>query len=98
MNGVLPINNPEMLFAAVADGMLLTVLLATLVPGSIDVSRHRGQGHFKVKERNNAVVEAARSLGCTLVNISGDDLETGKPHAILSLIWQILQVSRSNCA
>lgn len=46
---------------------------------------------FNIVENLNAVVAGAKKMGVNLVNIGVVDLEEGKPHLILGLVWQILK-------
>ena len=36
-------------------------------------------------------IEAARRLGCSVVNIGGEDLLKGTPHLVMGLLWQIIK-------
>lgn len=42
-------------------------------------------------ENNNIVITSAKGIGCSVVNIGSDDLQEGKEHLILGLIWQIIR-------
>lgn len=37
-------------------------------------------------------IEAAKQLGCSVVNIGASDLSAGTQHLILGLLWQIIKV------
>ena len=43
-------------------------------------------------ENNNVVVNSAKAIGCSVVNIGSSDLIEGREHLILGLIWQIIKI------
>jgi plastin-1 len=43
-------------------------------------------------ENNNVVVNSAKAIGCSVVNIGSQDLGEGREHLILGLIWQIIKI------
>jgi hypothetical protein len=47
---------------------------------------------FNVVENLNAVLAGAKKMGVNLINIGVVDLEEGKPHLVLGLVWQIIKV------
>ncbi len=52
----------------------------------------RSLNHFQIAENTNVAVAAARSIGCSVVNIGGQDISEGREHLILGLIRQIVQL------
>ena len=48
---------------------------------------------YKIHENMTLALNSARSIGCNIVNIGAEDLEQGKPHLVLGLLWQIIRVS-----
>jgi plastin-1 len=46
---------------------------------------------FQKTENNNLVINSARAIGCSVVNIGASDLIEGNPHLILGLVWQIIK-------
>ena len=48
---------------------------------------------YKIHENMLLALNSARSIGCNIVNIRADDLEKGKPHLVLGMLWQIIRVS-----
>ena len=44
---------------------------------------------FEVVENLNMAINAARSIGCRVVNIGPDDIMAGSPHLVLGLLWQV---------
>ncbi|GAA5955354.1 hypothetical protein JCM21900_005782 [Sporobolomyces salmonicolor] len=47
--------------------------------------------NFQMTENNNLVITSAKSLGLSTVNIGATDLNEGREHLILGLIWQIIR-------
>ena len=48
---------------------------------------------YKRAENHNLALNSAQSIGCNIVNIGDEDLEKGKPHLVLGLLWQVIRVS-----
>lgn len=48
---------------------------------------------YKIHENMTLALNSARSIGCNIVNIGAEDLEKGKPHLVLGVLWQIIRVS-----
>lgn len=46
-------------------------------------------------ENNNLVVNSAKAIGCSVVNIGSQDLIEAREHLILGLIWQIIKIGLS---
>lgn len=42
-------------------------------------------------ENNNIVINSAKAIGCSVVNIGSTDIIEGREHLILGLIWQIIK-------
>lgn len=38
------------------------------------------------------MLNSAKAIGCNVINIGASDLIDGKPHLVLSLIWQIVKI------
>jgi hypothetical protein len=91
-----PLNPDSMdLFNAVKDGILLCKLINTAVKGTIDeraINKGKGLNTFKVTENQNLVVNSAKAIGCSVVNIGANDLIEAKVHLVLGLIWQIIRI------
>jgi plastin-1 len=47
---------------------------------------------FQMTENNNLVVNSAKAIGCSVVNIGSSDLMEGREHLILGLVWQIIKI------
>ena len=48
---------------------------------------------YRRTENHNLAINSASSIGCNVTNIGRTDLEDGKAHLVLGLIWQIIRVS-----
>lgn len=59
---------------------------------------HKGKHltRFNIVENLNHVVSGAKKIGVNLVNIGVVDLEEGKPHLVLGLVWQIVKIRLVN--
>ncbi|KAI9981366.1 hypothetical protein PInf_009062 [Phytophthora infestans] len=95
---LMPISMDAGLFRAVCDGVLLCKLLNRAVPETIDeralnvVKRARELNVYQKTENQNLCINAAKSIGCSVVNIGPDDLIEGKPILVLGLVWQIIKI------
>jgi len=93
--GKLPINSSDnSLFTACSDGILLCKLINASVPDTIDVRviNTKTKSVFEQTENGNLVVNSAKAIGCSVVNIGANDIIDGRPHLILGLIWQIIRI------
>jgi hypothetical protein len=48
---------------------------------------------FEMNINNDMAIQGAKDLGCTVVNIGGNDLTQANKSSILALLWQIIKVS-----
>ncbi|KAK3070633.1 fimbrin [Teratosphaeriaceae sp. CCFEE 6253] len=92
-----PLDTFEM-FDQCKDGLLLAKLINDSVPDTIDervlnrVGRKLKQlNAFHMTENNNIVIESAKGIGCSVVNIGAGDIMEVREHLILGLIWQIIR-------
>jgi plastin-1 len=46
---------------------------------------------FHMTENNNIVIESAKGIGCSVVNIGAGDIIEVREHLILGLIWQVIR-------
>ncbi|KAJ3141985.1 hypothetical protein HK100_004466 [Physocladia obscura] len=92
----LPIDSTTMqIFAEVKDGLILAKLINDSVPNTIDervLNVGKKQNAFQMTENNNVVVNSAKAIGCSVVNIGAQDLIEGREHLALGLIWQIIKI------
>ncbi|KAJ3094426.1 hypothetical protein HDU97_008103 [Phlyctochytrium planicorne] len=95
----LPIDVHSMqVFTEARDGLILAKLINDSVPNTIDervLNVGKKLNAFQMTENNNVVVNSAKAIGCSVVNIGAQDLIEGREHLILGLIWQIIKIGLS---
>lgn len=47
--------------------------------------------NFQMTENNNIVIQSAKAIGCSVVNIGSTDIIEGREHLVLGLIWQVIR-------
>jgi len=83
------------LFNRTFDGLLFCKLINLAVPDTIDVraiNSKESLNLYQKTENINLALNAAKSIGCTVVNIGAQDLIEGRPILILGLLWQIIRI------
>lgn len=80
------------------DGLVLAKLINDSVSDTIDErvlnkvgKKIKTLNAFHMTENNNIVIESAKGIGCSVVNIGSGDIIEVKEHLILGLIWQIIR-------
>lgn len=80
------------------DGLVLAKLINDSVPDTIDERVLNVAGRktktlnaFQMTENLNIVIESAKGIGCSVVNIGSGDIIEVREHLILGLIWQIIR-------
>lgn len=69
-------------------------LINSSQPGTID-ERTINLGKLSIyhmHENLTLALNSAQAIGCNIVNIGPEDLQAGKPHLVLGLLWQIIRV------
>ncbi|RLM96051.1 hypothetical protein BBI17_001693 [Phytophthora kernoviae] len=95
---LMPIGMDAGLFRSVCDGVLLCKLINAAVPETIDeralniIKKTKELNVYQKTENQNLCINAAKSIGCSVVNIGPDDLIEGKPILVLGLVWQIIKI------
>lgn len=86
------------MFDQCKDGLVLAKLINDSVPDTIDerVLNRPGKklkqlNAFHMTENNNIVINSAKAIGCSVVNIGSGDIIEVREHLILGLIWQIIR-------
>jgi plastin-1 len=86
------------MFDQCKDGLVLAKLINDSVPDTIDerVLNRPGKkiktlNAFHMTENNNIVINSAKGIGCSVVNIGSGDIIEVREHLILGLIWQIIR-------
>mmetsp|Transcript_28944 Transcript_28944/g.57852 ORF Transcript_28944/g.57852 Transcript_28944/m.57852 type:complete len:620 (+) Transcript_28944:43-1902(+) len=91
----LPIDPMSMdLFSSVRDGVLLAKLINCAQEDTIDerALNKNCRNTYQEVENLNLVINAAKAIGCTVVNVGPQDLQSGSEILILGLIWQIVKI------
>ncbi|KIX98325.1 uncharacterized protein Z520_05626 [Fonsecaea multimorphosa CBS 102226] len=80
------------------DGLVLSKLINDSVPDTIDERVLNKPGKkiktlnaFHMTENNNIVIESAKGIGCSVVNVGAGDIIEVREHLILGLIWQVIR-------
>ena len=74
---------------------MLAKLINDSVPHTIDervLNVNKKLNAFQITENLNVVVNSAKAIGCSVVNIGATDIMEGREHLILGLIWQIIKI------
>jgi plastin-1 len=86
------------MFDECKDGLVLAKLINDSVPDTIDERVLNKPGKkikqlnaFHMTENNNVVIESAKGIGCSVVNIGARDIAEVNETLILGLIWQIIR-------
>jgi plastin-1 len=86
------------MFDECRDGLVLAKLINDSVPDTIDERVLNVPGRkikklnaFHMTENNNIVIESAKGIGCSVVNIGSGDIIEVREHLILGLIWQVIR-------
>ncbi|SPO07146.1 probable fimbrin [Cephalotrichum gorgonifer] len=86
------------MFDECKDGLVLAKLINDSVPDTIDERvlniagrKTKTLNHFQMTENNNIVIESAKGIGCSVVNIGAGDIIEVREHLILGLIWQVIR-------
>ncbi|KAJ1090526.1 hypothetical protein NDU88_003658 [Pleurodeles waltl] len=81
------------LFRSLRDGILLCKMINLSQPDTIDerAINKKKLTPFTMSENLNLALNSASAIGCTVVNIGSQDLQEGKPHLVLGLLWQIIK-------
>lgn len=92
---LLPID-PEgkSLYEQIRDGILLCKLINHSCPDTIDeraINKKNLTVYTQFENLTLALVSSS-AIGCNIINIDAHDLQKGKPHLVLGLLWQIIRV------
>jgi len=86
------------MFDECKDGLVLAKLINDSVPDTIDErvlnkvgKKIKTLNAFHMTENNNVVIESAKGIGCSVVNIGSQDIAEVREHLILGLIWQVIR-------
>eukprot|EP00903_Cladosiphon_okamuranus_P012347 g11576.t1 len=89
-NGDLYINN---LFADVQNGSAILKVMDRIQPGVVVWKRVNiaPKNRFKKVENGNYVIEIAKKMGLTVVNVGGLDIIDGNRKMTLAIMWQLMR-------
>lgn len=100
---IIPILNAETLYEVSRDGILLSKLASVIEPGcinmkdiklTVDKSKLNTPGAkdaWEIAQNNNAMLAAAKKLGCKVVGIGAEDIVGKNDHLILAVVWQMIR-------
>mmetsp|Transcript_113 Transcript_113/g.206 ORF Transcript_113/g.206 Transcript_113/m.206 type:complete len:631 (+) Transcript_113:113-2005(+) len=87
--------NSYQLFERAGDGLIFCKLINLAVPDTIDeraLNKKESLNVYQKTENVNLALNAAKGIGCQVVNIGAQDLIEGRPILILGLLWQIIKM------
>lgn len=91
----LPINPDTMdVFTTLKNGIILCKLINKATPGTIDdrvINIKDNMNIFLIAENLRLALNAAKSIGCQIINIFPDTIIEEKYVLILGLLWQIIK-------
>jgi hypothetical protein len=94
--GLVPLDSSSMdLFEKSSNGLLLCKLINLAQYDAIDeraINKGANLSIYKKTENQNLALNAAKSIGCQVINIGAQDLIEGRPHLVLGLVWQIIKI------
>ncbi|KAJ4907660.1 Fimbrin-3 [Raphanus sativus] len=83
------------LYELVKDGVLLCKFINVAVPGTIDeraINTKRVLNPWERNENHMLCINSAKAVGCSVINIGTQGLAEGRPHLVLGLISQLIQL------
>ncbi|KAL9978702.1 hypothetical protein ACROYT_G016251 [Oculina patagonica] len=85
------------IFTKIQDGILLCKMINLSVPDTVDeraINKPKSGklSIYKIHENMTLALNSASAIGCNIVNIGAEDLEKGKPHLVLGVLWQIIRI------
>lgn len=93
---LLPLDPDSMdLFSKTADGLILCKLINLASADAIDeraMNIKENLNVYQKTENQNLALNAAKSIGCQIINIGAQDLIEGRPILVLGLVWQVIKI------
>ncbi|KAL9643588.1 hypothetical protein ABK040_010201 [Willaertia magna] len=86
----------EQLFEVIKDGIVLCKLINIAMPKTIDervINIKESLNPWQINENLDLAINSAAGIGCKTVNITKLNLQEGKPHIVLGLIWQVIKIA-----
>eukprot|EP00058_Branchiostoma_floridae_P020998 XP_002606488.1 hypothetical protein BRAFLDRAFT_91931 [Branchiostoma floridae] len=86
--------NTDELWTKIQDGILLCKMINLSCPDTIDecAINKTNLNQYKITDNLSLALNSASAIGCNIVNIGAVDLQEGKPHLVLGLLWQIIRI------
>jgi plastin-1 len=87
--------NSDDLFTKSSDGLLFCKLINLASRDAIDeraLNIRDNMNVYQKTENLNLALNAAKSIGCQVINIGAQDLIAGRPILVLGLVWQIIKI------
>eukprot|EP01031_Cornospumella_fuschlensis_P026248 gene26248-31707_t len=92
----LPMNPSSMeLFSKTQDGIILCKLINLASYDAIDertINKRENMNVYQKTENQNLALNAAKAIGCQIINIGAGDLIEGRPILVLGLVWQVIRI------
>ena len=96
LQSLLPLDSSTMdLFEKSNDGLIMCKLINLAQRDAIDeraMNLKEGLNVYQKTENQNLALNAAKAIGCQVVNIGAQDLIEGRPILVLGLVWQIIKI------
>ncbi len=96
LQSILPLDATSMdLFEKSNDGLILCKLINLAQYDAIDeraMNQHAVLNVYQKTENQNLALNAAKAIGCQVINIGAQDLIEGRPILVLGLVWQIIKI------
>lgn len=92
---LLPIDaEGKALYLKIKDGIMLCKIINHSCPDTIDERAINKKNLTVYREFENLTLAlfSSQAIGCNIVNIDAHDLQKGKPHLVLGLLWQIIRI------
>ena len=83
------------LFEKTSDGIIFCKLINLAVSDTVDertINKKQNMNKYLKTENLNLALNAAKAIGCQVVNVGSFDLIDGNPILILGLLWQIIKI------
>jgi plastin-1 len=93
---LLPLDSMSMdLFDKSTNGLIMCKLINLAQYDAIDeraMNKQLNMNVYQKTENQNLALNAAKAIGCQVINIGAQDLIEGNPILILGLVWQIIKI------
>lgn len=83
------------LFERTSDGVIYCKLINLAIADTVDertINNKDKLNKYQIIENLNLALNAAKAIGCRVVNVGAFDLIDGNPILVLGLLWQIIKI------